>query len=126
MVCYGPSRRHTPGVPQVVVNTLNLLSSMILESYHKARQHQSAPAQTGFETSTSQTHPEISNTQLGIVRLAPEQQVLRLEISVDDTFVMQVFDGARDSPHDLSSVTVQMTVFPLAIDRQDHHHTESL
>ena len=25
---------------------------------------------------------------------------------MDDTFVMQVLDGARDSPHDLSGVTV--------------------
>ena len=53
------------------------------------------------------TYSEIGDAEFGIVSLATEQEVLRLEISVDDTLVVQVLDSTGNCPYDLSSISAK-------------------
>ena len=53
------------------------------------------------------TYPEIGDAEFGIVSLATEQEVLRLEISVDDTLVVQVLDSTGNRPHDLCRISAK-------------------
>jgi hypothetical protein len=73
----------TPGVPHVVVKTLNLLSSMILDNYpdHKIAPHPRSVTSSFSYTADGfqhRTYSEIGYAELSIIGLAPEQQILGL------------------------------------------------
>jgi hypothetical protein len=56
------------------------------------------------------TYPEIGYAELSIVGLAPEQQVLGLEVPMYNPFIVEVFDGAGDGPYDLCCIAAYTTI----------------
>ena len=56
--------------------------------------------------------PKVGDEQVGIVFGCSEQQVLRLQIAVDNTMVVQVGDGRQRSAHQVRRVGLVVAALP--------------
>src|SRR6267154_2502803 len=63
--------------------------------------------------------PEVRNHDVCILSRRSEEQVLGLEITMNDTTVVDILDGLHDSAHQLGSVT--MRVLRRLQDKRSHH-----
>lgn len=58
------------------------------------------------------THAKVGEHELRVFGLRLEQNVLRFQVTVDDTLVVKVFDGIHDSANNVGSIpTVSAVIF---------------